>query len=186
MHYSVAAASQRQAGPGDDHQAPGSAQADALDRGAGRGVAEALDIQHGDDLFHVLLVHYEDGVPIQVEDRYVVPDFAPEFLDQVAEAPPGIVAAGFISTFTLFGLGWLLFGAASLRARVVPAIPVWLLMIGAILGLVSRIAGLGVPGVLFGVALAWLGWWLCRVTIGRWSSAGDRERDSRNQQEQRE
>jgi hypothetical protein len=83
---------------------------------------------------------------------------APEFLDQVAEAPPGIVAAGFISTFTLFALGWLLFGAASLRARLFPAIPLWLLMIGATLGLVSRIAALGIPGVLFGVALAWLGW----------------------------
>jgi hypothetical protein len=85
---------------------------------------------------------------------------APEFLDQVAEAPPGIVAAGFISTFALFALGWLLFGAASLRARVFPTIPLWLLMIAAILGLVSRIAGLGIPGVLFGVTLAWLGWWL--------------------------
>jgi len=87
---------------------------------------------------------------------------APEFLDQVAEAPPGIVAAGFISTFALFALGWLLFGAASLRARVFPAIPLWLLVIGAILGFVSRIAGLGIPGVLFGAALAWLGWWLWR------------------------
>jgi hypothetical protein len=75
-----------------------------------------------------------------------------------SEAPPGIVAAGFISTFALFALGWLLFGAASLRARVFPTIPLWLLMIGAILGLVSRIAGLGIPGVLFGIALSWLGW----------------------------
>jgi hypothetical protein len=83
---------------------------------------------------------------------------APEFLDQVAEAPPGIVAAGFISTFALFALGWLLFGIASLRAKIFPTFPLWLLMIAAILGLVSRIAGLGIPGVLFGVALAWLGW----------------------------
>jgi len=83
---------------------------------------------------------------------------APEFLDQVAEAPPGIVAAGFISTFALFALGWLLFGIASLRAKIFPAFPLWLLMIAAILGLVSRIAGLGIPGVLFGAALAWLGW----------------------------
>jgi len=53
---------------------------------AGRGVAEALDIEHGDDLFHVLLVHYEDGLPIQMEDRYVVTDFAPDFLEQDFEA----------------------------------------------------------------------------------------------------
>ncbi len=49
---------------------------------AGRGVAEALDIGHGEDLFHVLLVHYEDGLPIQMEDRYVVASFAPAFLEQ--------------------------------------------------------------------------------------------------------
>jgi hypothetical protein len=87
---------------------------------------------------------------------------APEFLDQVADAPPGIVATGFISTFALFALGWLLFGMASLRAKIFPAFPLWLLMVGAILGLVSRIAGLGIPGVLFGAALAWLGWRLWR------------------------
>ena len=49
---------------------------------AGRGVADALDIGHGEDLFHVLLVHYEDGLPIQMEDRYVAALYAPEFLDQ--------------------------------------------------------------------------------------------------------
>ena len=49
---------------------------------AGHGVAEPLDINYGDELFHVLVVHYEDGLPIQVEDRYIVTDFAPGFLDQ--------------------------------------------------------------------------------------------------------
>jgi len=94
---------------------------------------------------------------------FIVPALAiaaPEFLDQVAEAPPAIVAAGFVSTFVLFALGWLLFGAASLKAKVFPAIPLWLLIISAILGLVSRIVDLGIPSVLFGVALAWLGWQL--------------------------
>lgn len=99
---------------------------------------------------------------------------APEFLDQVAEAPPAIVAAGFISTFVLFALGWLLFGAASLKARVFPAIPFWLLIIGAVLGLVSRIVGLGIPNVLFGLALAWLGW---RLWKGRFASRPQPETD---------
>ena len=49
---------------------------------AGRGVAEALEISHGEDLFHVLLVHYEDGLPIQMEDRFVVTGFDPDFLEQ--------------------------------------------------------------------------------------------------------
>lgn len=46
------------------------------------GVAEALDSGDGEDLFHVLLVHYEGGLPIQMENRYVVTGFAPEFLEQ--------------------------------------------------------------------------------------------------------
>lgn len=90
---------------------------------------------------------------------------APEFLDQVEASPPGIVALGFITTFVLFSLGWLLMGVASLRARVLPRIPLWLLILAAILGLVSRIVDLGIASVLFGVALAWLGWWLWRERL---------------------
>ncbi len=44
--------------------------------------ARALDIEPGDPVNRVVLVHYEDGTPIQVEDRTVVPDFAPKFLEQ--------------------------------------------------------------------------------------------------------
>lgn len=49
---------------------------------AGSGIAQALEVGHGDDVFHVLVVHYEDGRPIQMEDRYVAPQFAPDFLEQ--------------------------------------------------------------------------------------------------------
>lgn len=45
-------------------------------------VAAALQISEGTDIFNILLVHCEDGEPIQVEDRYVITDFAPEFLEQ--------------------------------------------------------------------------------------------------------
>lgn len=44
--------------------------------------AEALQIEVGNPVCHVTLVHCEDGLPIQLEDRYVVVDFAPEFLQQ--------------------------------------------------------------------------------------------------------
>jgi hypothetical protein len=62
--------------------------------------------------------------------------------------------------FVLSALGRLLIGVGSLRAKVLPRIPLWLLILGAILGLVSRIVGQGIASVLIGVALAWLGWWL--------------------------
>lgn len=85
---------------------------------------------------------------------------APEFLDQVESSPPAIVAVGFMATFLLFSLGWLLFGVASLRGGLLPKIPLWLLIIGAVLALVSRVVGLGISSVLFGLSLAWLGGWL--------------------------
>ena len=44
--------------------------------------ADALHVTVNTPLLHVRMVHFEDGVPIQQEVRYVVPDFAPGFLDQ--------------------------------------------------------------------------------------------------------
>jgi hypothetical protein len=94
---------------------------------------------------------------------------APGFLDQVEAGPPqtpGIVAAGFISTFVLLTLGWIVFGVASLRANVLPKAAIWLAMLGALLSLVSRFTGIPLGSVLFGLGLAWLGWWLWREKPG--------------------
>jgi GntR family histidine utilization transcriptional repressor len=49
-------------------------------------IAQLLDIEQGADVFHLLLVHFENGMPIQVEDRHVVGDFAPDCLEQDFEA----------------------------------------------------------------------------------------------------
>ncbi len=45
-------------------------------------VAKALHVEQGVDVFHVLIVHFENAVPIQVEDRHIVAGFAPGCLDQ--------------------------------------------------------------------------------------------------------
>ena len=45
-------------------------------------VAKALHVEQGTDIFHLLLVHYESNVPVQVEDRHIVASFAPGCLDQ--------------------------------------------------------------------------------------------------------
>lgn len=45
-------------------------------------LAHRFDLQPGENLFHVVLVHSENGVPVQIENRYVNPDVAPLFLDQ--------------------------------------------------------------------------------------------------------
>lgn len=49
-------------------------------------VAKALHVQPGSDVFHLLLVHYENASPIQVEDRHVLASFAPDCLQQDFEA----------------------------------------------------------------------------------------------------
>ncbi|MBD9388414.1 histidine utilization repressor [Agrobacterium sp. AGB01] len=45
-------------------------------------LAEALEIKVGNIAFHTIIAHHEDDVPIQIEDRFVNPDVAPDYLDQ--------------------------------------------------------------------------------------------------------
>jgi GntR family histidine utilization transcriptional repressor len=45
-------------------------------------IASALRTADGAEVLHVKLVHFESGVPIQLEDRYIVPGFAPDLLEQ--------------------------------------------------------------------------------------------------------
>lgn len=44
--------------------------------------AMALGLREGQTLFHSLLVHFENGVPVQIEERYVNPLVAPDYLRQ--------------------------------------------------------------------------------------------------------
>lgn len=45
-------------------------------------VARALHVPQGSDVFHLLLVHAENGTPVQVEDRHILASFAPDCLEQ--------------------------------------------------------------------------------------------------------
>ncbi|MDL2402019.1 histidine utilization repressor [Rhizobium mayense] len=45
-------------------------------------VADALELEIGGAVFHSLIVHSENGVPVQIEDRFVHPEAAPEYLEQ--------------------------------------------------------------------------------------------------------
>ncbi len=49
---------------------------------ATREVAQALELRTGQRVFRSLLVHRENGVPVQLEERYVNPLFAPRYLEQ--------------------------------------------------------------------------------------------------------
>ena len=59
--------------------------AEVLHLGATRATTEealALEIKPGARLFHSLLLHRENGLPVQIEDRHVSPAFAPNYLKQ--------------------------------------------------------------------------------------------------------
>jgi GntR family histidine utilization transcriptional repressor len=49
---------------------------------AGEALAAELGVRRGARLFRSLVVHREDGRPIQLEERWVVPAAAPAYLDQ--------------------------------------------------------------------------------------------------------
>jgi GntR family histidine utilization transcriptional repressor len=51
-------------------------------------VAAWLDLRSGESVFHSVCLHLEDGVPVQLEDRYVNPRVVPDFLDQPLAATP--------------------------------------------------------------------------------------------------
>ncbi len=46
------------------------------------GLARVFNVNSGSRLFHSILVHFEDGIPIQVENRWVNPVLAPDYLEQ--------------------------------------------------------------------------------------------------------
>jgi len=48
---------------------------------AGEALAASLGVAAGSPIFHTLIVHHEDGLPLQCEDRYVNPAAAPGYLD---------------------------------------------------------------------------------------------------------
>jgi GntR family histidine utilization transcriptional repressor len=55
--------------------------ANAVER-AGADIARALQVEEGEEVVHLSVVHRENGAPIQHEDRYVLRAFAPDCLAQ--------------------------------------------------------------------------------------------------------
>jgi GntR family histidine utilization transcriptional repressor len=49
---------------------------------AGEEIALQLGVKVGTPIYHSILVHREDGLPIQLEDRYVNPAWAPDYILQ--------------------------------------------------------------------------------------------------------
>ena len=45
-------------------------------------LAQNLSVEPGTQVFHSVIIHFENDEPIQLEDRYVNPEAAPDYLDQ--------------------------------------------------------------------------------------------------------
>lgn len=45
-------------------------------------IIASLGLPLGADIFHSILVHYENGIPVQLEDRFIDPQLAPDYLNQ--------------------------------------------------------------------------------------------------------
>ncbi len=52
----------------------------AREERANAGLAQQLGLAAGAAVYHSLIVHHDDGVPLQCEDRYVNPASAPDYL----------------------------------------------------------------------------------------------------------
>ncbi len=93
----------------------------------------------------------------------------PRIAEVVPEAIPTFVGGrlllGGISSFVVLGIGWALFGAASLRARVFPTANSGAILVGGLLSGVPIGLAYLTGGVILGLAIGWLGIWLMRETI---------------------
>ena len=88
-------------------------------------------------------------------DTFVAPELAKSAPQLLEMGPP----PGRSLSLLVFGVGWALFGLATLWAGVYPRQAAMLLIIGAVIGTVLSLAFLPVPfgGLPFEAAVAWLG-----------------------------
>ena len=71
---------------------------------------------------------------------------------------------GGLASFVLLGIGWVLFGAASLRAHVFPTGASAAILVGGLLSGLPIGPAYLTGGIVLGLAIAWLGVWLMRST----------------------
>ena len=87
----------------------------------------------------------------------VRPDVVPTFVG-------GRLLIGGLASFVLLGIGWVLFGAASLRAGVFPTAIAAAILVGGLLSGVPIGVVYLTGGVILGLAVAWVGVWMMRAT----------------------
>jgi hypothetical protein len=91
--------------------------------------------------------------------------FAVPWLGDVAPASlhlaGGTLVIGAVASYVLFAVGWVLFGLASIRARVFP-LPISItIVVGGIIGFQAALPPFAIP---LAVAISWLGIWMIRTS----------------------
>src|SRR5688572_6278478 len=96
-------------------------------------------------------------------EAFAVPRLAEVAPDAIDTFVGGRLFIGGLTSFALFGIGWILYGAASARARVIPrSISITILVAGLMSGVPIGIFYLS-GGVVHGAAFVWLGVWMLRA-----------------------
>ena len=96
-------------------------------------------------------------------EAFAVPRIAEVAPEAIETFVGGRLLMGGLSSFALFGIGWVLFGIASLRAHIYPrAISIAILVGGLLSGLPFGFTYLP-GGVIHGLAFVWLGAWMVRT-----------------------
>lgn len=85
---------------------------------------------------------------------------APDFLDGMVADTTTVLAGGVLLTSLLMAVGWLLFGIASLRAKILPPGSAWVVALGAVLSLFLSLINISLDGVVLYIGLIWMGLWL--------------------------
>ena len=96
-------------------------------------------------------------------EAFAVPRLTEVEPDAVENFVGGRLIIGGVTSFLLFGIGWIMYGVASIRARVIPRnISITILVGGFMSGVPIGFAYLS-GGVVLGLAFVWLGVWMSRA-----------------------
>jgi hypothetical protein len=100
-------------------------------------------------------------------EAFAVPRMAEVDPSVMVDFAQGRLLFGGLLSFALFGIGWLLYGIASVRARVFPSAISWAIAAGGLVSAVP-IAVVYLSGnVILGLAMIALGTWLVRMRTAR-------------------
>jgi len=107
-------------------------------------------------------------------EAFAVPRLAEVAPDAVDVFVGGRLIIGGLTSFVLFGIGWIMYGVASTRARAIPrSISITILVAGLLSGVPIGIVYLS-GGMVHGLAFVWLGAWMLKAaTVPRLPEAAE-------------